>query len=515
MPSSLIRGKYVVTRVIDDNTSEIIADGGVFQRDGEIVEVGSYDDLKSRYSPDEVIGSQNKVVMPGLINDHHHIGLTPFQLGNPDLPLESWIAQRLSTRDVDPYLDTLYGAMQMVETGVTTVLHIRSARYLLPGMTQRSMAERAIKAYQDLGMRAAVSFSIRDQNRIVYQEDEQFLATLPSGPADQIRKQISGSGLSNEEYMSFIDDIYERFGRNQSEQRITHFITPSNVQWCSDPLLEITKELAKRYHTGIHIHLQETVYQKMYGQRQFGKTPLAHLNDLGFLGPEVTCGHAVWLTESDTDLLGETGTIICHNASSNLRLKSGIAPLNRLLERDITVAMGIDEAGLNDDKDMFQEMRLVQKLHRIPGVDSPCPTSHQVLRMATINGAEATLMADRIGTLETGKRADMVLVNLDYMFEPYLDPDTNIVDALIYRGRGQDVDTVIVDGEVIMRGREFTKVSKTEAWAELKAQLSQELSPPEVERKEFSRQVLPYVHRFYQGWSMEDAKPYYFYNSSD
>ena len=515
MPSSLIRGKYVVTRVVDDNTSEIIIDGGVFQRDGEIVEVGSYEDLKSRYSPDEVVGSADKVVMPGLINDHHHIGLTPFQLGNPDLPLEDWIAHRWGTRDVDPYLDTMYGAMQMVESGVTTVLHLRSPRYLPQGLTQRDMAERAIKAYQDLGMRAAVSFSIRDQNRFVYQEDEQFLATLPAGPADRLRKQTGAAGLSNEEYMSFVADMYERFGRNQPEERITHFIGPSNVQWCSDSLLEITKELAKRYHTGIHIHLQETVYQKMYGQREFGKTPLAHLNDLGFLGPEVTCGHGVWLTDSDTDLLEETGTMICHNASSNLRLKSGIAPLNRLLERDITVAMGVDEAGLNDDKDMFQEMRLVQKLHRIPGVDSPCPTSHQVLRMATINGAKATLLADRIGTLEKGKRADLILVNLDHMFEPYLDPDTNIVDALIYRGRSQDVDTVVVDGEVIMRGREFTKVSKAEAWAELKAQLSQELKPLEVERKEFSRQILPYVHRFYQGWSREDEKPHYFYNASD
>ncbi len=514
MPSSLIRGKYIVTRVIDDNTSEIITDGGIFQRDGEIVEVGGYEDLKSRYSPDVVIGSANMVAIPGLINDHHHIGLTPFQLGNPDLPLETWIAQRLSTRDVDPYLDTMYAAMQMVESGVTTVLHIRSPRYLPPGLTQHDMAERAINAYQDLGMRAAVSFSIRDQNRIVYQDDEQFLATLPPGPAEKVRAQIKGSGLSTEEYLAFFDDIYQRFGRNQPDQLITHFVTPSNVQWCSDPLLETTKELARRYQAGIHIHLQETPYQKMYGLRQWGKTPLAHLNDLGFLGPEVTCGHGVWLTDSDTDLLKETDTIICHNASSNLRLKSGIAPLHKLVERGVTVAMGIDEAGFNDDKDMFQEMRLVQKIHRIPGVDSPSPTSHQVLRMATINGAKATLLADRVGTLEPGKRADIVLVDLDHMFEPYLDADTNIVDALIYRGRGLGVDTVIVDGEVIMRGREFTKVSKADAWAELKSQLSQELSPSELERKEFSKEILPYVHRFYQGWPLEDAKPHYVYNSS-
>jgi len=514
MASSLIRGKYVITKVIDDNTSEVIHDGAVFQRDGEIIEVGRYDDLKARHTSDEVIGSGNQVVMPGLINDHYHVGLTPFQLGNPDLPLETWIAQRWSTRDVDRYLDTLYGAIQMIESGITTVGAIQGAWYTPPGLTHLDLSAQALKAYQDSGMRAAFSYSIRDQNRFVYQDDQQFLATLPSDLAARMETVFRSARLSTEEYFSMFADLYERFGRNQPNHQIKHLVSPSNVQWCSDPLLEATKELARRYSTAIHIHLQESVYQKLYGLRRYNKTPLAHLNDLGFLGPDVTCGHGVWITDWDIALLGETGTVICHNSSSNLRLKSGIAPLNRLLEKDITVAMGIDEAGINDDKDMFQEMRLVQKLHRIPGVDSPSPTSHQVLRMATINGAKAVLWSDQIGTLERGKRADVILVNLEHITEPYLDPDTNIVDAVIYRGRGLDVDTVIVNGEVIMQNRQLTRVNKAEVWAELKAQLSRELRPHEVERKETSRQVLPYVHRFYQRWPMEGGRPQYSYNAS-
>ena len=116
MASSLIRGKYVVSRVIDDNSSQIIDDGAVFQRDGEIVEVGRYDDVKARHDPDEVIGSGNDVVLPGLINAHHHTGLTPFQMGVLDLPLEPWITARMRMRAVDSYLDTLYCAMQMIES---------------------------------------------------------------------------------------------------------------------------------------------------------------------------------------------------------------------------------------------------------------------------------------------------------------------------------------------------------------------------------------------------------------
>src|SRR5262249_45730408 len=159
---------------------------------------------------------------------------------------------------------------------------------------------------------------------------------------------------------------------------------------CSDDLLTAVKELATKYETSIHIHLQETMYQKLYGLRTWGKTPLQHLNDLGFLGPEVTCGHGVWLTEEDIDVLAETGTKICDSASSNLRLQSGIAPIVPLLEKGVCVALGTDEAGLNDDRDLIQEMRLALRLHRIPGVGNTPPSAHQVFQMATVNGALAS-----------------------------------------------------------------------------------------------------------------------------
>ena len=514
MATSLVRGKYVVTKVIDDNTSEIIHDGAIFQRDGSIVEVGKYDQLKNRHIPDEIIGSGNEVVLPGLINAHHHVGLTPFQLGSLDLPLETWIASRRSARDVDAYLDTVYSAIQMIESGITTVMHNHATHRKPPGTTFQDEANGVLKAYQDTGMRVAFSFSHRDQNRLVYQDDQQFLATLPGDLATKLNSRNQETVLSPEEYFGLYDDLYKRFGRNQSDQRIRVFLSPANVQWCSDQLLQSIKEFAVRNRTGIHIHLQETIYQKLYGQRRWGKTPLAHLNDLGFLGPEVSCAHGVWLTNSDMDLLAETNTMICHNASSNLRLKSGVAPVNPMLTKGITVALGIDEAGINDDNDILQEMRLVQKVHRVPGVDSPCPTSHQVLHMATVNGAKATFFADRIGTLEIGKSADAILVNLDHITQPYLDPDTNIVDALLYRGRGLDVDTVIVDGEVLMRGRRLTRINKEDVWLELKSQLAQTLKPHELERKEVSSQLFPYIHRFYQHWPLEGDNPHYFYNES-
>ena len=257
----------------------------------------------------------------------------------------------------------------------------------------------------------------------------------------------------------------------------------------------------------------ETIYQKMYATREWGKSPLAHLYYLGFLGPEVSCAHGVWLTDSDMDILAETGTAVSHNPSSNLRLKSGIAPLNRMLEKGVTVALGIDEAGINDDNDMLQEMRLAQKLHRVPGVSSPSPTSHQILNLATANGAKVTFFGDEVGTLEPGKRADMVLVSLERILEPYLAPETNMVDALVYRGRGLDVDTVIVDGEVLLRNRVFTRLDKDEIVARLKESLSVPFTPFELQRADLGKRIQPHAERFFEERrALEKGAPHYYYN---
>ena len=343
---------------------------------------------------------------------------------------------------------------------------------------------------------------------MVYDDDEGFLATLPAELAQGIQAYLGPKWVTMEDYISLCAAL---IGRNRSN-RMKIFISPGNVQWCSDTLLRELKDFATSYSTGVHIHLQESVYQKMYGERQWGKSPLAHLYDLGFLGPEVSCAHGVWLTDSDMDLLAETGTIISHNPSSNLRLKSGIAPLNRMLEKGVTVAIGIDEAGINDDNDILQEMRLAQKLHRVPGVASPSPTSHQILHLATANGARATWLDDSVGTLQPGKRADMVLVSLERMVEPYLHPDTNMVDALLYRGRGLDVDTVIVDGEVLLRNRRFTRLDKEDITARLKESLGIPLRPHEEKRAELGRMLVPHVQRYFEQWSLTEGAPHYVYN---
>ena len=514
MASSLIRGKYVICKVTGAESAEVISDGAVYQRDGEIIEVGRYDDLRVRHPGEELIGSDKLLLIPGLVNDHFHVGLTPFQLGSPDLPLEMWGMHRLGAKYVDPYLDQLYGAVQMIESGTTTVQAIHSTRRGSKPIDME-VADKVIKAYQDSGMRVSYAPSAANQHALVVGaggDELEFAAQLPSKLGERFKSFMAAGYVPVKELMEVLDEICQKYGNNRYE-RVQVTMAPSNVHRCSDELLTALKEMASRYNTGIHIHLQETMYQKLYGLRAWNKTPLQHLHDLGFLGPEVVCGHSVWATEEDIEIMAATGTNVCHNASSNLRLQSGIAPLGRLLEPGIRVALGSDEAGLNDDKDMFQEMRLVLKIHRVPGIENVPPTAHQVFQMATVNGAYASWFGDRIGTLEPGKRADMVLMDLKNIEEPYLDPDVAIVDAVVHRGRSIDVNTVIVDGEVVMRDRQLTKVDKEGLFKELNAALDRPLHPDELARRDLGRQVEPHLRRFLEGTMAEDPIPFTIYNA--
>jgi 5-methylthioadenosine/S-adenosylhomocysteine deaminase len=516
MPSTLVRGKYIICKITGPSSAEVVYDGAALQQDGEILEVGSYDGLRSRNPAVEVVGSDRYVVMPGLVNGHFHVGLTPFQLGAPDLPLEMWSLARIGSRYVDPYLDQLYGAVQMIESGTTTVQAIHS-----PGRGYRpvdlEVADKVIKAYQDSGMRVSYAPSIADQNSMVAGArggEEEFANQLPVELAERYKSFMARGYLPVGEVLPVLEEICAKYG-NHRYQRVQVTMAPSNVHRCTDAMLVALKEMATKYNTGIHIHLQETVYQKLYGLQAWGKTPLQHLHELGLLGPEVTCGHSVWATEDDIEIMSATGTNVCHNASSNLRLQSGIAPLGRLLEAGIRVAMGSDEAGINDDKDLLQEMRLVLKLHRVPGIENLPPTAYQVFQMATVNGAYASWFGDRIGTLEPGKRADMVLLNLQNIEEPYLDPEVSVVDAVVHRGRSIGVDTVMVEGEIIMRDKELTKVDKEGLFAELKTALDRPLSPAEAERRELSRLVEPHLRRFYAGTIPQKTTPHTSYNARD
>ncbi|HXH12122.1 MAG TPA: amidohydrolase family protein [Alphaproteobacteria bacterium] len=510
MPSSLIRGKYVICKVTGRTEAQMVKDGAVLQRDGTIVDIGPFQDLTTKYQPDEVLGSAEHVVLPGFVNSHHHVGLTPFQLGSPDYPLELWFASRLGARDVPPYLDTLYSAFEMIESGITTVQHLHGWR-VGPISRVKAIAEQILKAYADIGMRVSYSYALRDQNRLVYEADEAFVKRLPADLAADVTAWLQAQTIPIEDNLSLFVDLWKRW--NQQE-RVRIQLAPANLHWCSDEALKALQEHATKYRVGLHMHLLETAYQKEYARRRTGTTAVRFLEDLGLLGPHMTLGHGVWATKDDIERIATTGTMICHNASSNLRLRSGVAPLNDWMARGVRVALGLDEAGINDDRDMLQEMRMVLRLHRIPGMADVVPTPAQVFQMATEHGALTTGFADRIGTLEIGKAADLALVNWGQIAYPYLDADTPVVDAVVYRAKTSGVETVLVNGEPILRDGKFTRLNKAEALEELATALRVPLKPTEAQRRALAPAVFPHVQRFYDGWLDERMRdPFYRLNS--
>jgi cytosine/adenosine deaminase-related metal-dependent hydrolase len=494
MAASLIRSRAMITRALDRHRWEEIADGAVLQEDGTITAVGTFADLSRRHPTVPVVGSGQDVLLPGFINGHHHVGLTPVQLGSPDMPLELWFVTRMVMRNVNPYLDTLYSAFEMISSGITTVQHLHGwAPGKLPEVEAR--CEEILRAYQDVGMRVSYSFSVRDQNRLVYQDDAAFVANLPAELKGPVQRWFDRFQLSLDDFFAVFEDLH---ARHHNKRRIKVQLSPANLHWCSDAALTRFADTARKYDVPMHMHLVETAYQKEYARRRGGGTAVEYIDRFGLLGPHMTLGHGVWLNEKDIDRLAETGTCVCHNCSSNFRLRSGVAALNIFEAKGINTAIGLDEAGINDDRDMLQEMRMVLRAHRVPGMDDAVPTAAQVFRMATAGGAKTTPFGDQLGVLEPGRAADMVLIDWRTLSYPYLDEETPTLDAVMQRAK--TARTVICDGEVIFNEGRFTKVDRDAALRELHQDLQRALADDEVERRKLSKALLPHVRAFYAGY---------------
>jgi 5-methylthioadenosine/S-adenosylhomocysteine deaminase len=350
MAATLVRSRAMITETLSAPTFEEIAAGALIQEDGVITEIGTYHDLHRKHPSLPVIGSGREVMLPGFVNAHHHVGLTPVQLGSPDMPLELWFVTRMVAPNVNPYLDTLYSAFEMIGSGITTVQHLHGwAPGKLPDVEKR--AGEVIRAYEDIGMRVFYCFALRDQNRLVYEADEDFGSSLPPEFRGPLQRWFDRFQLSLEGNLNLFGNLHRS---HNAKRRVRVQLALANLHWCSDRALAAMADLSRSHDAPIHMHLVETAYQKEYARRSGGGTAVEYLDRFGLLGPNMTLGHGVWLNEKDIVRLAETGTCICHNCWSNFRLRSGVVLLNRFEAKGINTAIGLDEAGINDDRDMLQ-----------------------------------------------------------------------------------------------------------------------------------------------------------------
>lgn len=506
--TKLVRGRWIVTGSGDDDA--LLTDFAIRVEGATIAEIGRWPDLHARHPGAEVIGSDGVAVMPGLINAHHHSNAaTVLQEGIPDRILEAWLISLCLCRPVDPRLATLLSAARLLRSGVTSVVDVHGGRGTADSYAAE--ARTILAAYETAGIRAAVALGLTTQCFVVAGagEDERFLATLPDDLRRFAARRMPPAGnIGEDDYLGLMGELCRAY---RAHPRIDVWFAPPGPQWVSDSFMTRIAAEAERHDTGIQTHVSESFYEMLHGPRHYGKRTVHHLRDLGVLGPRFSLAHGVWLSEAEIDVLAETGAAVCHNPSSNLRLRAGIAPLNALLERGVTVALGMDGTTLNDDEDFFTEMRLALRLHRAPRIDGPAPTTRQVLGLATAGGARLMRQPQRLGRIAPGHAADLVLIDLARVTWPWVAPEADPRDLLLMRAGAGDVACVLVDGEVVLKDGRPTRFDLDEVGREAAAQLA--ATAGSADDAALVERLLPHIEAYYRAWDVPELVPYTVYNT--
>lgn len=506
----LVRGRWIVTG--DADADETIHDGAVLVEAGRIAEVGDWTTLRRQHPAVEVLGSPDVAVLPGMVSAHHHAGgVSHAQHGILDDVLEPWLLELRRMRPSDPYLSALLTSARLLRSGVTALVDMHAGRGAAETCDARM--RQALKAYEEAGIRVAFAAGLANQNPLVSangpDEARAFLDGLPEDAraAAEAFTPVPGE-MQPDEYLSLMDRLWHEYAEHP---RIDLWYGPPGPNWVDDGFMVQIAARAARYGTGIQTHLGESLYEKLYGPRTYGVSVVRHLRDLGVLGPRFTLAHAVWLTDEDTAILAETGAAVSHNPSSNLKLRAGILPAKALLDAGVTVGLGLDAHALDDDDDIFREMRLAWTLQRDPRIEVPVLAPRQAFGLATTGGAKLLGKEGTLGRIAPGYAADLVLVDLARITWPWVAPETDPRDLLVLRAQAGDVRTVLVGGEVRLRdGRPtgFDLEAAGRAFAERMA--ATPFPTAAAERVALLREP---VRAFYLGWDVPELEPHVPHNS--
>jgi 5-methylthioadenosine/S-adenosylhomocysteine deaminase len=403
-----------------DGRQTVLDGASLAVQDGVIVGVGADLDVAAK----RTIDARGNAVLPGFVDAHMHECLLRGYA--EDMPLMQWLERICFPKDraYEPHhmrAAALMGQLEMIQGGITTFIDI--FRY----------PAQAAQVAEASGLRAIFS--------------------------PQIIESTPGAGETVESSEAFV-----REWRDRVPGRIFAWFGPHAPYSVSPEGYRRIRELADRYEVGIHTHLCETAGEVELIQNQYGCSPVEHLDRLGVLGPDCLAAHCVHLSERDVELLVERDVAVAYNPASNMKLASGVAPVPWLLEAGVRVGLGTDSNLSNNNLDMFEDMRLgamLQKLHR---EDAAALPAQQVLEMATLGGARCLGLQDQVGSLEVGKRADVVVVDLHtaHMWPALHGQDSNLVEQLVYSANANDVLTTIVDGKVLMEDRQVITLDPVE-----------------------------------------------------
>ena len=367
----------------------------------------------------EVIDGRNMVAIPGLVNTHTHIPMTLFRGVADDIPLMEWLNNYIwkmesKLNEELVYIGTLLGAIEMIKSGTTT---FNDMYFYLDGI---------VKGVLESGIRAVLSYGMID----LFQEDRR-------------EREIKNSEKTVKKIMKL------------DNPRIKAAIGPHAPYTCSRELLTAAHEMARKYSIPIHIHMNETLDEIKMIKEKTGMRPFEYLDSIGFFeGVRVIAAHCVHLSDREIGIMEKRDVVVSHNPISNLKLASGIAPIPKLLERDIPVTLGTDGCGSNNNLNLFEEIKMASLIHKGVSLDPTLVPGEVSFKFATLNGGRALNL--EVGVLKEGYLADIVLIDLR---KPYLIPVENLKSHLVYAFKGV-VDTVLIDGKVVLRDGKMTSIQE-------------------------------------------------------
>jgi 5-methylthioadenosine/S-adenosylhomocysteine deaminase len=420
--SILIKNGVLLT--MDKNDS--IVKGNLLIRGSRIASVGEAFD-----AADVVIDAGGCAVLPGFVQTHVHLCQTLFRGAADDLALIDWLKKRVWPMEAahtrgSARASARLAVAEMIKGGTTCVLTMETVNH----------TGEAFRVVEETGFRATIGKCMMDKG---------------DGVPDALHEKTESS---IRESLALLEEWHGR-----AEGRIRYCFAPRFAVSCTRELLEQVSQLARERGVMVHTHASENRTEIEMVERETGQRNVAYLHSLGISGRHVALAHCVHLDATEMEILANTGTNVAHCPSSNLKLGSGIAPIKEMLERGISVSLGADGAPCNNRLDMFTEMRTATLLQKVTHGADALP-AQRILRLATIDGAHALGLEQEIGSLEAGKRADVIMVNLDSLHSTPRPAD--IISAIVYSSQASDVRSVIVDGQLLMRDRELLTMNERE-----------------------------------------------------
>ncbi len=415
-----------------------------------------------------------RLVLPALANAHDHARtFRSATLGGFAQPLEAWLPYLGVLPGVDPYLCAATSFARSVRHGVTSLM-VHYTR-VQGGMAYVDEVLAVARAARDIGIHIGFAVAMRDRNGIGLCDDSTMLAALRPSLREPVQQRLSVRPSAPAEHLATVDALAQALAADPSlAAHVTLQFGPAGVQWCGTPLLQAVAEASHEDGRPVHMHLLETRYQREWADHVHPQGIVRYLDDIGLLGPRLTLAHCAWARPDELALLAERGVTIAVNTSSNLGLKSGIAPVPEMLRQGCRVAMGLDGMAFSEDDDALHEMRLAFALHRGWGFEHGMSRT-QLWDFAaqngrrSVRGAAVDAQAPRGGRLAAGAAADLLVLDWEALDEDPLFGDVDPLDLLLARALGRHIVQVVASGRTVVRGGHVTGVDEPALKAELLA----------------------------------------------